>query len=62
MKVYIIKHETLQGGMVVWDNLDDAIEEVRMHLTEGEIGDTMIVGVSEISDEDFNSLPEFEGY
>jgi len=62
MKVYVIKHETLKGGMVVWDTIDGAIEEVRMHLTKGEIGDSMVVGISELNEEDFKDLPEFEGY
>ena len=62
MLVYRVKHETLKSGTVVWCTVDDAIDEIKMHLLEGAKGDKIIVEITEMSKATYESLPEFEGY
>ena len=41
-------------------NIDEALEEVRMHLVDG-VKEVKIV-LKEMTQEEYDSLPEFEGY
>jgi hypothetical protein len=43
-----------------FDNLDDALEEIRMHLQDG-VKEVKVV-VKEITQDEYDNLPEFEGY
>jgi hypothetical protein len=62
IKLYGVKHKSLQSGMCLWMNIKDAIEEIKSHLEEGIPGDTVEVIITEMSKSDYDSLPEFEGY
>jgi len=62
MIAYRIKHNTLSGGGVVWHTIQDAVEEIKMHLTEGSWGSKITVEIIKISEEDYEKLPEFKGY
>ena len=60
--VYGVQHSDLNGP-VVWDKLEDALEEIRGHLEEYPEAGTMItVMVTEMSQHEYDSLEEFEGY
>lgn len=61
MKTYKVK-VTDCGGPVVWDDIEAVINEIRTHLTEGTIGQEIIITIDEMDEEEFNSLPEFEGF
>jgi hypothetical protein len=62
MKYYRLAHSQFPGNFVIWDNADDMVNEVKMHLTEGQLGDEIYVSIIEMSDEEFASLEEFKGY
>ena len=62
MKIYGIRNKSISNGMCLWKDLEDAIEEIRSHLSEGENGEVIEAIITEMSDEDYNKLPEFEGY
>jgi len=62
MIVYKINHRTLKSGSVIWCAVEDALEEVKMHLLEGSKGDKIVIEITEMSRETFESLPEFTGY
>jgi hypothetical protein len=62
MKCYRLAHSNFPGNFVIWDNPDDMVNEVKMHLTEGNIGDEVYVSIIEMDDEEFASLEEFKGY
>ena len=56
--VYTVTCEEL-GSAVVWDRLEDAIQE-KIDLEDE--GYTARVEIGEMSQQEFNSLEEFEGY
>ncbi len=60
--VYKIKHKTLQSPWVSWANMDSALEEIKMHLTEAAEGDEIDIRITKMSWEEFEKLPEFRGY
>lgn len=62
IRVYGVNHKTLGSGTVIWDNVQDTIMEIKTHLEEGYPGDTIEIMISEMSEEDYAKLPEFEGY
>jgi len=62
MIAYRIKHNTLSGGAVVWRTIQDALMEIKMHLTEGGWGSKITVEIIKISEEDYEKLPELKGY
>ena len=62
MIAYRIKHNTLSGGAVIWNTVQDAVEEIKMHLLEGYWGSKITVEIIKISEEEYKKLPEFEGY
>jgi len=62
MRIYGVKYKTLQSGLCLWQDAEDALEEIRSHLEQGETGDVIEVIITEMSEEDYNTLPEFEGY
>jgi len=62
VKLYKVRHSTLSGGNVLWHTVQDAVEEIKMHLIEGDIGDEITVSIVDVSDREYHSLPEFEGY
>lgn len=62
MKVYKVKHKTLQSGLVCWKDLIQAVGEISMHLVEGSPGDVIEISIGEMSEEEYENLPEFEGY
>ena len=49
-------------GPVVWKTAEDAIEELRGLLADMAAGDTFTVKVVEMTDTEFEQLPEFAGY
>jgi len=62
MKYYRLAHSKFPSNFVIWDNVDDTVDEVKIHLTEGQLGDEIYVSIVEMSDEEFASLEEFKGY
>lgn len=62
MYVYKIKHKTLQSPSVCWANIDGALEEMKMHLREADDGDEIEIKITKMSPEEFEKLPEFQGY
>ena len=45
-----------------FDNAEDAVNELREILTNGMPGDYNEYSICEMTKEEFNALPEFEGY
>jgi len=62
MKCYLLAHSSFFGNFVVWDNPEDMVNEVKMHLTEGQIGDEIHLSIVDMDKEDMDSLEEFKGY
>ena len=62
MRIYGVHHKTLQSGICLWQNMEDALEEIKAHLEEGDTGDVIEIIITEMTEEDYNVLPEFEGY
>ena len=62
MILYRIKHNTLGGGAVIWTTIHEALEEIKMHLTEGSNGDEITVSIIEMTESKYKELPEFRGY
>ena len=60
--VYKIKHKTLQSPAVCWSNMDSALEEIKMHLQEASDGDEIEIKIKKMNWEEFEKLPEFQGY
>jgi hypothetical protein len=58
MKVYVVKADGL--APCTWDDLNPAVEEARELLEEGAARVT--IGVVEMTEEEYEALPEFEGY
>jgi hypothetical protein len=58
MDVYCVRPEGSPG--CYFDSLDEALEELRTHLQEGI--DKVVIVRKEMTKEDFDTLPEFEGY
>lgn len=46
----------------VFDNVDGPVNELREILTNGLSGDYVEYSICEITKEEFEALPEFEGY
>lgn len=59
---YQIKHRTLQSPVVCWSNMDSALEEIKMHLINADDGDEIEIKITKMSPEEFEKLPEFQGY
>ena len=49
------------SGSFVTDSIDDAINGVREILEEQNVGDVITVSITEMSKEELDNLPEFEG-
>ena len=62
MKLYGVKHKSLQSGVCLWQKIENALEEIKTHLEEGTVGDTIELTITEMSEEAYNKLLEFEGY
>ena len=60
MRVY--KSTDNNGVSCVIDNENDMLEEVREWIKNAIPGDTITYVVQEMSREEFEKLPEFEGY
>lgn len=45
-----------------FSDVDRAVQEVKLLLTEGEVGDAVAVETTELTQEDYDSLPEHPGY
>jgi len=58
--VYMVQADGLCGP-VVWDLLEDALEEVKSHLEEFPVK-KVTIETREMSQQDFDDLEEFEGY
>lgn len=58
MDVYFVKPKDLAGCS--FDDINDAIEELKTHLQEG-VDEVKIVR-KEMTEEEYQDLPEFEGY
>lgn len=61
MKVYKVRHKKLQSN-VCWKDLIHAVEEINMHMIEGEVGDAVEIEIGEMSEEEYENLQEFVGY
>ncbi len=59
---YQIKHRTLQSPAVCWSNMDSALEEIKMHLINADDGDEIEIKIKKMDYEEFEKLPEFQGY
>ncbi len=62
MKVYSLQHKTLQSPKVIWKDLIHIKDDVIMHLVEGTVGDVIEISIGEMTEEEYENLPEFEGY
>ncbi len=60
--VYKIKHKTLQSPAVCWSNMDSALEEIKSHLLGAEDGDKIEIEITKMDYDEFQKLPEFQGY
>lgn len=60
--VYKIKHKTLQNPTVCWSNMDSALEEIKSHLLDAEEGDKIEIEITKMDWDEFQKLPEFQGY
>ena len=60
MKVYSVKHKTLQSPSVCWKDLIHTMGEINMHLIESDVND--VIEIKEMTEEEYENLPEFEGY
>jgi hypothetical protein len=58
MDVYLVKPVNLAGCS--FDNIDDAIKELRLNLEEGV--EEITIQRKEMTQEEYENLPEFEGY
>lgn len=58
MDVYYVKPKDFAACS--FDNVDEALEEVKMHLVDG-VKEVKII-LKEMTQEEYDSLPEFEGY
>ena len=62
MLVYRVTNSWLESD-VVWTYWQDALEEIKTMLSEdSDIEQTITLTVEEMSQADFEALPEFEGY
>ena len=57
MDIYYVKPRDFAACS--FDNLNDALEEIRMHLQDGV--EELKVVVKEMSQDEYDNLPEFEG-
>ena len=60
-----IKGKQIQvGATSIWDFKEQAawMEEIQTHITEGEVGTEIMVGLGEMDSDEFHNLPEFTGY
>lgn len=60
--VYKIKHKTLRNPTVCWSNMDSALEEIKSHLLDAEEGDKIEIEITKMDWDEFQKLPEFQGY
>lgn len=58
MDVFYIKPKDFAASS--FDNIDDAIEEIRMHLQDG-VEEIQIIR-KEMTQDEYDNLPDFEGY
>lgn len=58
MDVYYVKPKDFAACS--FDNIDEALEEVKMHLVDG-VKEVKII-LKEMTQEEYDLLPEFEGY
>jgi hypothetical protein len=61
MRIYITQMSDCCGP-VGWRTLEEAVAELRELAEEMSEGDTWTIGVKEMTDEEFSSLPDFTGY
>jgi len=61
MKIYSTKHMGLKSH-IYWKSIDDVIEEMSLYLVEGNVGDIIELEIVEMSEEEYENLPEFGGY
>lgn len=61
MKVYKVKHKTLQNSPVCWKDLIHVVDEINICLVKGSPGDIIEISISEMSEEEYENLPEFGG-
>ena len=57
MDVYYVKPKDFAACS--FDNLDDALEEIRMHLQDG-VKEVKVI-IKEMTQDEYDNLPEFEG-
>jgi hypothetical protein len=58
LDVYFVKPKNLAGCS--FDNLDETIEELKMHIQDG-VDEVKVVRKT-MTEEEYQDLPEFEGY
>lgn len=62
MRVYKVSYESL-GSNIVYEDYNDAIEEIKSHLESGmESGDSIYLIVDEMEKEQYEDIPEFKGF
>lgn len=49
-------------GACTFDNIEDALNEIRLHLEEMDDKMEVEVTIKEMTEEEFLNLPEFQGY
>ena len=61
IKVYEVAHKTL-GSKIIYDNPQEAIEEIKTHIKEGEVGDLLNILIYKMEKENYENLAEFQGW
>lgn len=62
MRVYELDLDFILGS-ITFDNVDDLLDEIKLHLEDAEKeGHLMSIGIREMTEEEFENIPEFEGY
>ncbi len=58
MDVYLVKPKNLAGCS--FDDINDAIDEIKLQLQEGV--DEIVISRKDMTIEEYENLPEFEGF
>lgn len=62
MKVYELNLDFMLGS-ITFDNVDDLLDEIKFHLEDAEVeGHLLSIYIKEMTEEEFENIPEFEGY
>jgi hypothetical protein len=61
INIYRVIHHNLRS-IVVYDDYTDALNEMETHLIEGTPGDQISITIDLMEQEEYENLPEFQGF